>query len=416
MEITLNNQKQEIPEGTLLSSLVAARLAELRMGPEMITVALNGTIIPREELPQHLLAPGDVVEYLFFMGGGSLAAPSVRARARRRMGISLLLAAALALGAGASVQAKPAPVEFTLASCCVTEEVMRRALIPGFTAYWKEKTGRDVTINATFAGSGTLKNQILGGTPVQVGIFSSELYPESLKEKGLITAGWQSAKNHGVVARSVIVAMVREKNPKKIRGFADLAKPGIQVIHSSPATSGGAQWAIYSIYGSALKENGSQRGKGDKTAAERRLAAVEQNVIAMPESAAQAMAQFKAGFGDALVTYENEVLFELGRGEKYTLVVPKSTITTEWVATPIDKNVKPEQKEVVEGFLAYLQSEAAQKAFAKYGFRSVIPAVTKANQNKYADVELPFELSYLGGPKAARREIIDGYWTSLSAK
>ncbi|MGE5623744.1 MAG: extracellular solute-binding protein [Methanocella sp.] len=311
--------------------------------------------------------------------------------------------------AGPALAAKP-PVEFTLASCCVTEEVMRREIIPGFISYWKAKTGQEVTINPTFAGSGTLKNQILGGSPVQVGVFSSELYPLQLKEKGLITSDWRKAKNDGVVARSVIVILTREKNPKGFKGFGDLAKPGIQVIHSSPATSGGAQWSIYSIYGAVLRESEARTGKKDFAAAKAQLTAVEKNVIAMPESAAQAVAQFNSGFGDALVTYENEALVERAKNPKLAIVVPTSTITTTWTAARIDRNIKPEQEGVVNAFIEYLSSEPAQKAFAKYDFRSTIPAITKANDAKYADVELPFDIEYLGGTVPARKEIIDAIW------
>lgn len=290
---------------------------------------------------------------------------------------------------------------------------MRSEIIPGFVAYWKSKTGQDVKINATFAGSGTLKNQILGGSPVQVAVFSSELYPIQLKEKGLITSDWRAGRHKGAVARSVIVILTREKNPKGFTSFADLAKPGVSLIHSSPATSGGAQWAIFAVYGSALKESEAKTGRKDSAAAKKLLAGVEKNVIAMPESATQAMAQFSAGFGDALVTYENEALYEVGKGAKYTIVVPKSTVETEWTATRLDRNVKPEQEEVVNAFLAYLGSEPAQKAFAKYGFRSVIPAITRAHRDKYADVDLPFDVEYLGGWVAARQEIIDTVWKSV---
>lgn len=329
----------------------------------------------------------------------------------------MVLAAAALLGLASSlpVWAKPTPVQITVASCCVTEEVMRNRIIPGFTAYWKAKTGQDVVVDATFAGSGTLKNQILGGVPAQIGIFSSESYPMMLQEKGFITSDWRKEKDRGAVARSVIVMLTRDKNPRRLSSFADLAQPGVSVIHSNPATSGGAQWAIYAIYGSALKEAGaSAKGAAGQTAARQRLAAVEKNVIAMPESAAQAMAQFAAGFGDALVTYENEALYELAKGAKYDLVVPKSTIATEWTAVRIDRNIRPEQARVVDGFLAYLRSVPAQEAFADYGFRSVLPSVTKAAKTRYAQVQLPFDLEYLGGTAEARKEIIDGYWQRLA--
>lgn len=336
---------------------------------------------------------------------------SRQAKARFNRVWAGVLAAVMILGVAGVASAKT--VEFTLASCCVTEDVMRNAIIPGFTAYWKAKTGQDVKITGTFAGSGALKNQILGGSPAQVAIFSSELYPLDLKNKGLITSDWRTTKNDGVVAKSVIILLAREKNPRRFKSFEDLAKPGVAVLHPSPSTSGGAQWAIYAVYGSALKEAEAKGGKRDTSTARELLAGVEKNVIAMPESASQAMAQFNAGFGDALLTYENEALFELSKGHKYTIVVPRSTVETTWTATRVDKNIKPEQEEAVNAFIAYLSGEEAQKALAKYGFRSTIPAINKANAAKYADVDLPFGVDYLGGSVAARKEIIDTIWKSV---
>ncbi len=326
--------------------------------------------------------------------------------------VAIIFAAAVAPVSPVAVAAKPS-VEFTLSSCCVTEEVMRQAIIPGFEAYWKVKTGQDVRITATFAGSGTLKNQILGGAPSQVAVLSSELYADQLKEKGFVSTDWRKSPNKGTVVQSTIILLTRPGNPKGIRSFADLTKPGTSVIHSSPATSGGAQWSILAVYGSALKDSERKTGSRDRDAARKLLLGVGKNVIATPESAAQTMAQFNAGFGDALITYENEALYELKKGLKYTIVVPESTIETEWKAIRIDKNIKPEQAEVVDAFLEYLRSEEAQKQFARYGFRSIYPRINEANQAQYAKIEVPFNIDYLGGWKEARKAIIDGVWKEV---
>lgn len=346
-----------------------------------------------------------------------------RALATALILVFLLLAVLIPVGCGSrkepSKAETPKPeaktISITIASCCVTEDVTTRELIPVFEKYWKEKTGEDVKVEASFAGSGTLTNQILGGDPKQLAILSSELYAHKIKDKEIPATDWKSLPNQGVVAKSVIVFLVREGNPKGIKSFEDLTKSGVQIIHPSPATSGGAQWAIYSIYGSALKLAEASGGKPDPVKAFELLRKVEANVIAMPESAKQAAAQFDSGQGDVLITYENEALLEIEKDKKYEIVVPKSTIETDWTVVKLDKNIAPDQQKVVDGFIEFLFSDAAQQAYAKYGFRSIKPEIT-AQFTKYAKVEVPFNIDYLGGAKEARKNIIDDLWQKTQTK
>ncbi len=300
-------------------------------------------------------------------------------------------------------------IELAIASCCVTEDVTTKEIVPAFEKYWQEKTGEKVRILPTFAGSGTLTNNIIGGNEIQVALLSSELYAHKLQEQQLTATDWRTYPESGSVIKSTIVFLVREGNPKGINTFDDLAKPGVEIIHSSPDTSGGAQWAIYSIYGSALKESEVATGVKDEAKAFELLKAVEGNVIALPESATQAAAQFNAGQGDVLVTYENEALVEIANGGKFEIVVPKSSIETGWTIVKLDKNIKPEQAAVVDGFIEFLYGDEAQTAYAEYGYRSINDQIT-AQFDKYAEIELPFDLDYLGGVKQARAEIIDDLW------
>ena len=130
-------------------------------------------------------------------------------------------------------------IKINLHSCCVTEDATTKEILPAFRKYYKEKFGKDVDVSASFAGSGTLKNQILGGAPVQVAVLSSELYLDQLKEKGLISSDWRKNPNRGAVIKSVIVFVTRKGNPKGLATFEDLARPGTKVLHASPDTSGG---------------------------------------------------------------------------------------------------------------------------------------------------------------------------------
>lgn len=303
----------------------------------------------------------------------------------------------------------PEQIEIAFASCCVTEDVTTKVLVPMFEDQWAERTGNKVKILPTFAGSGTLTNNIVGGNDVQVALLSSELYAQQLRDKGLTETDWRTLPHDGVAIKSTIVFLVREGNPKQIYSFTDLTKPGVEIIHSSPDTSGGAQWAIYAIYGSALRESEMQTGVQDEQRAFQLLQNVENNVIAMPESAKQAAAQFDAGQGDVIITYENEALLELQKGKPYEMIVPQRTVETGWTVVKLDSNIQTSQEEIVDQFITFLYSDEAQAAYAEYGYRSINDDIT-AKFDQYAEIDDPFTLDYFGGVERARAEIIDHLW------
>ncbi len=319
--------------------------------------------------------------------------------------------------AAAFLYAAPAhaeTVKINLHSCCVTEDATTKEILPAFRKYYKERFGKDVDVSASFAGSGTLKNQILGGAPVQVAVLSSELYLDQLKEKGFIASDWRKNPNGGAVIKSVIVFVAREGNPKGLSTFQDLAKPGTKVLHASPDTSGGAQWAIFAIYGAGADFRNMTFGPGDGGV--KLLSAVGKNVIAQPESARQTFVQFDAGFGDAIVTYENEALLEKAKGREYAISVPRRTIETEWKVARIDRNVSPAQEHAVNELVRFLYSPAAQRAYAQYGFRPVDAKIGKEFRAKYAKVSEPFTVDDLGGWKSARKNVIENAWKKTQGK
>ncbi|PWB64221.1 MAG: sulfate ABC transporter substrate-binding protein [Deltaproteobacteria bacterium] len=326
----------------------------------------------------------------------------------KRMIVFLLAMVVLATTANAE------PVRLAIHSCCVTEDATTREILPAFKKYYKEKFGKEVEISASFAGSGTLKNQILGGAPVQVAIFSSELYLDQLKDKGLISSDWRKNPNKGSVIKSVIVFVTRKDNPKGLRTYQDLARPGIKVLHASPDTSGGAQWAIFAIYGAGADLSNLTFTPEDGGV--KLLSAVGKNVIAQPESARQTFVQFDAGFGDAIVTYENEALLEKAKGRDYAVSVPRKTIETEWKVARIDRNIRPAQEHAVTEFIKFLYTAEAQRAYAKYGFRPVDARVEKEFHAKYAKVADPFTVDDLGGWQKARKNVIENAWKKTQQK
>jgi sulfate transport system substrate-binding protein len=299
----------------------------------------------------------------------------------------------------------------TLYAFSVMKEVMDKAVLPGFAAKWKQEQGEDVKFTASYAGSETITNQILQGVGADLGIFSIERDVERLAQKGLVTSNWKATPFGGVVNKTPFVILVRKGNPKGIRDFADLAKPGVKVIHPDPDGSGGAQWSILAIYGSELKKSQAESGGADTARGLQLLKGVWGRVISTPGSAREARTQFETGYGDALITYELEGLMMKAAGAPFDIVVPRATIFSEHPAVVIDKNVSAEDRPLLDAFMQYLWSDEAQRAFVKYHFRSVTHDEFNAANPEFARVEQPFTVGDLfGGWQRAYPEIIEGVW------
>jgi sulfate/thiosulfate transport system substrate-binding protein len=299
----------------------------------------------------------------------------------------------------------------TLYAFSVMKEVLDKAVLPGFAAKWKQEQGEDVKFTTSYAGSETITNQILQGVGADIGVFSIERDVERLAQKGLVTSNWKATPFGGVVNKTPFVILVRKGNPKGLRDFSDLAKPGVKVIHPDPDGSGGAQWSILAIYGSELKKSQAETGGADQARALQLLKGVWGRVISTPGSAREARTQFETGYGDALITYELEGLMMKAAGAPFEIVVPRATILSEHPAVVIDKNVTADERPLLDAFMQYLWSDEAQQAFVKYHFRSVTHDEFNAANPEFARVEMPFTVGDLfGGWQRAYPEVIDGVW------
>jgi sulfate transport system substrate-binding protein len=269
------------------------------------------------------------------------------------------------------------------------------------------KQCEDLSFNSSFAGSETVTNQILQGTPADIAILSIERDAQRLAEGKATTSDWHNLPQKGIVNKTPFVILVRQGNPKGIRDFPYLAKPGMQVIHPDPVSSGGAQWSILAIYGSELEKSKMEKGQPDTALALQTLQAVWKNVISTPGSAREARTQFETGYGDALITYELEGLLMKDAGAPVEIVVPRSTIFSEHPAVLIDRNLNDVKRPSVEAFLRYLWTDEAQKAFVKYHFRSVTNESFNEANPKFAKIEMPFTIERFGGWSQAYPEIIE---------
>jgi sulfate/thiosulfate-binding protein len=349
--------------------------------------------------------------------GGFRLRVSTQGRVHPKVGRAcavLIIAAAALAGAclpKSQTDTRHGERQVTLYAFSVMKEVMDKAVIPGFTAKWKQEHGEDVKFTTSYAGSETITNQILAGVSAQVGIFSIERDVERLAQKGLVTSNWKGMPFGGIANKTPFVILVRKGNPKGIHDFPDLAKPGVKLIHPDPDGSGGAQWSILAIYGSEMKKSQAATGGVDQARALQLLKGIWRNVLSTPDSARAARTQFETGYGDALITYELEGLMMKEAGAPFEIVVPRSTILSEHPAVVIDKNVPAEDRPLVDAFMQYLWSDEAQQSFVKFHFRSVTHEEFNDANKEFAKVELPFTVGDLfGGWQRAYPEVIDGVW------
>jgi sulfate transport system substrate-binding protein len=289
----------------------------------------------------------------------------------------------------------------------IMKEALEKEIYPAFKAKWKQEHGEDIEFVSSFAGSETVTNQIIQGAPADIAILSIERDADRLVEKKAAAANWHDSPNKGIVNKTPFVILVRAGNPKQIRDFADLGRPGVQVIHPDPVSSGGAQWSILSIYGSELKKSEAETGATDPVRTLNTLQAIWKNVISSPGSAREARTQFELGQGDALITYELEGLLMKQKNAPIEMVVPKYTIFSEHPALMVGRDLEAKKRPVVEEFLKYLWSDDAQKAFVKFHFRSVTNETYNESNKEFARIEQPFTVDYFGGWTKAYPDVIE---------
>ena len=307
------------------------------------------------------------------------------------------------------VPGRPAtPRTVVLYGFSILGEAMNEAVLPEFARQWRERTGERIEFVTSFAGSGTITNQLILGVPAQLGLLSLELDAGRLAKAGVIPAGsWRRLPYGGVVNRTPFVLVVRKGNPKGIHDFADLARPGVRVVHPDPLTSGGANWAILAEYGSAARRAAPG---GEREAGLRSLLGVWRNVVAQAASARAARTQFENGFGDVLVTYEQDVLKDAVKGTlPGEIVYPTSTVLSEHTLVVLDRNVAPSERPLIDALVAFLWSEPAQKLFVERGFRSVDERLNAANP-AFGRIADPFRVGDFGGWERVKKEIVDGIW------
>jgi sulfate/thiosulfate transport system substrate-binding protein len=292
-------------------------------------------------------------------------------------------------------------------------------LIPLFKERWKQQTGQDLTFQESYLGSGAQSRAIVEGFEADIAALSLEADVTSIVKAGLITHDWTNNPNKGMISDSIVAFAVRKGNPKGIKDWADLAKPGIEVLTPNPKTSGGAQWNIMALYGAAKRGFVAGVLKDDDAAATAFLKAVLKNVKVMDKGARESITNFEQGVGDVAITYENEVVVGHQHGQNYELVIPQSTILIENPIAIVDTYVdKHGSRKPVEAFVSFLYTSEAQQIFAQFGLRSIDPTVAQATAAQFPAVKDLWKIDVFGGWNAATPAFFgeDGVFTKVVAE
>ncbi|MFS8923085.1 sulfate ABC transporter substrate-binding protein [Synechococcus sp. B60.1] len=311
---------------------------------------------------------------------------------------SLLLG--LLLGLGGCGVGSQGEVRILLASFAVTRDAYRQ-IIPAFEAHWLAQTGQRVRVESSYAGSATQARAVIDGLDADVVALALGLDVERLVAAGLVRPGWESrTPNQGIVTRSVAAIVTRQGNPHAIHSWLDLAQPGLQVITANPKTSGGARWNFLALW-SAVPEPQALAFTTQ----------VYKNVRVLPRDSREATdVFFQKGQGDALLTYEQEVILAGLRGQPLPYVVPDPNISIDNPVAVVDATVERKgTRAVAEAFVNYLFTPEAQRAFAEVGFRPVEPTVAQEFAWRYPPIEKLVTVADLGGWEAIQnRFFADG--------
>lgn len=305
------------------------------------------------------------------------------------------IAAAIALSASA-VLAHAKDISLLNVSYDPTRELYQD-YNAAFSKYWQQKTGDTVTVKQSHGGSGKQARAVIDGLEADVVTLALAYDVDSVARKGrLFDEGWEKRLKHNSSPyTSTIVFLVRKGNPKGIKDWNDLIKPGIQVITPNPKTSGGARWNYLAAWGYALRQPGANTDK-----ARAFVKKLFQNVPVLDSGARGATTTFvERGIGDVLLAWENEAFLavkELGP-DKVEIVVPSVSILAEPPVAVVDKNVKKHgTAAVAKAYLEYLYSPEGQEIAARNYYRPIDAKVAAKYASQFPKIKL-FSIADFGG-------------------
>jgi sulfate/thiosulfate transport system substrate-binding protein len=276
----------------------------------------------------------------------------------RTLAGAVVAALVLVAAAGASTKG----TSLSLVAYSTPKPVMAKII----QAWQATPDGSGVSFSQSYGPSTNQAKAVAAGQPADLVFLSTGDDVNLLVDAGLVSSKWNHQSYNGIAADTVVVFAVRDGNPKHIKSWADLTKPGVQVVTPNPFSSGSAKWNILAAYGAQRR-----LGKTDKQATAY-VKALFKNVVSQDTSGSNATNTFLSGKGDVLITYESEAINARLQGKNIQYVIPRQTMLIELPAAAITKSSNLDK---VNSFLRYLKSTPAQELFAQYGFRPVNPTV-----------------------------------------
>jgi sulfate transport system substrate-binding protein len=276
--------------------------------------------------------------------------------------LTFLAATLLALAVAAGATASTKGTTLNLVAYSTPKPVMAKII----QAWQQTPDGSGVNFSQSYGGSTNQARAVLAGQPADVLFLSTGDDVNLLVDGGLVDSKWNHQSYNGIGADSVVVFAVRDGNPKHIKGWQDLIKPGVQVVTPNPFSSGGAKWNIMAAYGAERR-----LGKTDAQATAY-VTKLFQHVVSQDTSASNATNTFLSGKGDVLITYESEAINAKLQGKPIQYVIPRQTILIEMPAVVIKNSAN---KDKANQFIRFLKTPAAQQIFVQYGYRPVNKSV-----------------------------------------
>lgn len=309
------------------------------------------------------------------------------------LGIGILIF--LFFGSETVLGLKPAPIELVIYAYSAQEEALMEGILPAFKEAFQNETGNEIEVEAVFSPSTTLAGKIIQGADVHLAICSSEYQVNLLKAGGLVYRETKSVP----LGFSPMVIITREGNPHSITNYPDLGKPGLELLHPDPRSSGAGQWALLTEYGSALLDT------SDPSAAGEQLRNIWHNVRLLGSSSRASLNQFEMGSGDALVIYEQDALYAQERQYPLEIIAPPLTLIAQPTAVIIDSNVSTNERKAAQALLDFMAGEQGQDILSRFYLRPE----DELNLNTLKDSGF-FTVDELGGWQQAYGDEVELLW------
>jgi sulfate transport system substrate-binding protein len=321
----------------------------------------------------------------------------------RLTAVVLALVAVVAAVVASTASARSSDTRLSLVGYAVPREALGAVI----KAWQQTPDGKDVSFTQSYGASGDQARAVAAGLKADVVQLSTGLDIELLEKAGLVDPNWDKQSFKGIATNSIVVFAVRDGNPKKIKSWNDLLKPGVGIVTPNPLSSGAAKWNVMAAYGAQRR-----LGKSDKQARDF-VEKMFKNVVSLDTSGRNATNTFVAGRGDVFITYENEA-----RLAKLQYVIPRQTLLIE---APIAVIKNSENREAANTFIRFTKTAAAQRIFAEYGFRPLLPSVYQEFIKQYPRRPGIFKITdrYIGGWNAVDKRWFDpdkGIWVGIAKR